>query len=217
LLVIFVVPGLKGLFVDLGAPLPPVTGLILDIGDLFLCLWYLPIILVGIITVIILGIKRKKPHKLEEMIFRAPFIGRLIKQEMVIQGLGTLGSLLAGGTPIIEAMEITANSSKSTIFKRSILEAKEEVENGVRLSESLEKSRFFGQEIIQMLRVGENSGQLAEMLVNISDFQGKEREVLLKRFTTLLEPAMTLTVGVVVGFIVLAMFLPIVNMVSSLQ
>ncbi|OGB89676.1 hypothetical protein A2625_06060 [candidate division WOR-1 bacterium RIFCSPHIGHO2_01_FULL_53_15] len=216
-LIVFVIPGLKGLFSDMDSSLPPITGFILGASDAVSRFWFVPVALVGLGGLILKRIKKNDPARLEKMLFKVPFAGKLYKQELVIAGFGTLGSLLKGGTPIVEALNITASAAKSMIFKTIVLHSKEEIENGNRLSSALETKNFFPPDAIQMLKIGESTGQLDEMLINIADFQAKERELFLKRVTTLIEPAMTLGVGLVVGIVVLAMFLPLVNMISSLQ
>lgn len=216
-LIVFVIPGLKELFNDFGTGLPPITSFVLSLGDLFYRLALIFPFVCGTAGIAWFKIKQKDPAVIEKLIIKTPLIGKLFKQEMVIQGFGTLGSLLNGGAPIVEALNITERSSKSRLFKAVISRSREEIENGGKLSGVFEEKGFFPSDAVQMLKVGERSGQLAEMLVSIADFQAKERETALKRITTLLEPAMTLTVGIIVGFIVLAMFLPLVNMVSSIQ
>jgi len=216
-LFVFVIPGLKEMFDDLGAELPMITNLVLSISDLFYQVWFpLAGALLGA-GILIICLLRNKPEMVEGFALRIPIFRTLIQKELTIQGFSTLGALLNSGTPLIEALTITANSSRSKVFKETILRSKEKVENGGRLSVSFEESRFFAPESIQMLKVGEGSGQLAGMLLNIADFQARERESFLKRFTTLLEPIMTLSVGLVVGLVVMAMFLPLVNMISSLK
>lgn len=216
-LIIFVIPGLKELFGDFGTALPPITCFVLSLSEIFYRSALIFPFFCGAAGMALFKAKQKDPAIIEKLIVKAPFSGKIFRQEMVIQGFSTLGSLLNGGAPIIEALNITARSSKSRIFKEIIFRSKEEIENGGKLSEVFEKNNFFPADSIQMLKIGEESGRLAEMLTNIADFQAKEREVSLKRITTLIEPAMTLTVGVLVGFVVLAMFLPLINMVSSLQ
>lgn len=216
-LIVFVIPGLKGLFSDFEATLPPITSAILATSDAFSQYWPVMVILAGLAVLWFHRIKGKDPARVEKIILKMPLVGRLYKQELIIQGFGTLGSLLSGGTPIVAALKITADSSKSRIFKDVILSSKTEIENGGRLYAAFAGKNFFPLDAVQMLQVGENSGQLDRMLSNIADFQAKERELFLKRITTLIEPAMTLIVGIVVGVVVLAMFLPLLNMVSSLQ
>jgi type IV pilus assembly protein PilC len=170
-----------------------------------------------ILTAAVFRLKRQNPSVIEKIILKTPLLSKLYVQELIIQVFGTLGSLLKGGAPIIEALKITINSTKSPAMKNILLQAGEGVASGHKLSSLLEKGRAFPGEALQMLRIGENTGQLDQMLINIADFQAKEREVFLKRSVALIEPAMTLTVGLLVGVIVLAMFLPMVSMISSLQ
>jgi len=214
-LIFFVLPTMKGLFADLGGELPLITNTILSLGDYLSGRYFFLAGLVGVGGWLLL--RQNDSEKMEQIILRIPFFGKLIRQEVIIHGFGTLGTLLNGGTPVLEALAIAADTSRSVIFKKIIWKARKGVESGEKLSEELGKFSFFPEETMQMLKVGENSGRLGQMLLDIANFLAKERESNLKRFATLLEPAMTLVVGVVVGFIVLAMFLPMVNMISRLQ
>ena len=216
-LLIFVIPGLKAMFSDLGTELPLLTNLILSFGDLFYQFFYLILGFLIVIVVLYVRLMKNKPELIERFLLRFPIIRHLFQKELIIQGFSMLGTLLNSGTPLVEALTITASSSRGVIFRKIVLEAKGKIENGSKLSESFEESRFFAPESIQMLKVGEGSGQLAGMLLGIADFQARERESFLKRFTTLLEPIMTLSVGLVVGVVVMAVFLPLVNMISSLK
>jgi type IV pilus assembly protein PilC len=216
-LVVFVIPGMKNLLADFETQLPPVTSFILCLSDGLASLWPVLIILLLIIAVSIIRLRRQNPALVEKMIFKAPLLSKLYTQELIIQMFGTLGSLLKGGTPIIEAVRITTKSTRSPVMKNILRQAEEGVANGGKLSGVLGKSRLFPGEAVQMLRIGENTGQLDQMLINIAGFQAKEREVFLKRSVALIEPALALTVGLLVGVIVLAMFLPMVSMISSLQ
>jgi type IV pilus assembly protein PilC len=214
-LIFFVLPTMKGLFADLGGELPLITNAILSLGD-YLSWWCF--FLAGLLGVGgWLLLRQKDSEKIEQIVLRIPFFGKLIRQEVIIHGFGTLGTLLNGGTPMLEALIIAADTSRSVVFKKIIWKTRKGVENGEKLSEELGKFSFFPEETMQMLKVGENSGRLGQMLLDIANFLAKEREISLKRFTTLLEPAMTLAVGLVVGLIVLAIFLPVINMISKLQ
>ena len=122
-----------------------------------------------------------------------------------------------GGVPIIEALNTTIESVNNSCLKRRIAEIKHLIENGSKLSQAMASFAVFAREMIDMIEVGENSGQLAEMLINVADLYDREREHSIKRFTTLLEPVMTLVVGLMVGVIAVAMFMPLVNMISQMQ
>jgi type IV pilus assembly protein PilC len=211
----FVLPGFKTLFLDLDADLPLFTQIIINSGDVLSKYWYIPLSMLAALCVFIPRYKRTIHGALIMDMLSLKI--KFLRRGHVIQSFRSLGSLLAGGIPIVEALKTTAHSSRNLAFQNIIFNIKEGIENGIRLSEALSQHKIFPMESIQMLSVGENSGKLAEMLLSISDFYEKEREIAIKRFTTMLEPALTLVVGLVVGIIAIAMFLPMVNMISKLQ
>lgn len=217
MLIVFVIPSLKGLLNDFGGSLPLVTVIILSISDYFSAIWLVLAIVIGLGVFYFVKMKNKEPLKFERYLFKIPLIGRLYQEEQIIQCLSTLGSLLKGGAPIIEALVITGEGLKNKTFKNILGQVKDEVENGEKLSIAFERHNYWSKSVVPMIKVGERTGDFAEMLINIADFKSREREVFLKRFTSLLEPGMTVAVGLVVGFIVLAMFLPMMNIVSTLQ
>ncbi|MDD5382236.1 MAG: type II secretion system F family protein [Candidatus Margulisbacteria bacterium] len=210
-LFVFVLPGFRSLFNDLDAKLPPVTQMVINIGEV------LPQALLFLsVSIVFLSAFRKTKRGaavMDEMIIKTRFYSR----EQIIQSFRTLGSLLQGGVPIVEALRTTTEAINNQVFRKIMIKIKEAIENGEKLSQTISAYSIFPKEIVQMIAVGENSGKLAEMLLSVADFYEQEREVLIKRFTTLLEPALTLFVGVIVGVIALAMFLPMVNMISQLQ
>jgi type II secretory pathway component PulF len=216
-LVIFVIPGMKNLLADLDAQLPPITTFILWLSDGFSVCWPALIVLLLVMAGGVFRLRRRNPAVIEKMILKTPFLSHLYSQELTIQAFGTLGALLKGGAPIIEALKITINSTGSPALKNILLKTEKGVVGGEKLSGVLEKCGQFPGEVLQMLKIGEKTGQLDQMLINIADFQAKEREALLKRTVSLIEPAMTLIVGLLVGVVVLAMFLPMVSLISSLQ
>jgi type II secretory pathway component PulF len=199
---LFILPGFSGLFADLGTELPWFTKALIGIGEL----WYIfpAALLLGAVII------RRRFSAL-------PGIGRLYRQEQIIQGLGSLGALLQGGVPLVEALTAVARATKNSQFQGLIERTLNEVQNGAPVSRALAAGRYFPEAAIQMIRVGESSGRLAEMLLSAADWQAREREEYLKRLAALAEPALTLVVGALVAFVVLAIFLPLTNMVSTLQ
>jgi len=206
ILFVFVLPGFKSLFADLGAELPLFSRVIIGSGELVSNFWYLFVLFFLAVIIIAARLREKWLLKI-----------RFISRGEIIQAFKTVGSLLQGGVSITQALDSAANASRIKTFQKIIAEVKEAIENGERLSHVLGTYRMFPSEAIQMIAVGENSGKLGEMLINIADFYEKEKELFIKRFTSMLEPALTLTVGIVVGIIAIAMFLPMVNMISKLQ
>jgi type IV pilus assembly protein PilC len=216
-LIVFVMPGMKGMFEDIGGQLPPITSVLIRGSELLYEFWYAILAFFIISTLVFSRYFKRCPDKVENIIMRVPLMKEFIKKEIIIHGAGTLGMLLKCGIPISEALAITARASRSPCFNQIVLRAKEAIENGGKLSAHFSESGVFSEEMVRMLKVGESSGRLAEMLINISDFQAKEREYFLSRFTVLIEPVMTLGVGLIVGFVVMAVFLPLINMISSLK
>ncbi len=125
--------------------------------------------------------------------------------------------MLAGGVPIVEAFNHVVSSIKNVYFKEIVADLAVKVENGARLSELLSANKIFPRQTSQLVAVGENTGQLDQMLINVADLFERERELFIKRFTTLLEPGLTLFVGLVVGLIAVSMFLPMIDMISKLE
>ena len=117
----------------------------------------------------------------------------------------------------MEALDAAASSINNLYFKKIVLQIKERVENGEGISAALAGFDLFPDDARQIISIGENSGKLPDMLLSVAAFHEKERELFIRRFTLLLEPALTLIVGVVVGVVTLAMFMPMVNMLSKLQ
>ncbi|MBU1026385.1 MAG: type II secretion system F family protein [Candidatus Margulisbacteria bacterium] len=214
-LLVFVLPGFKSLFADMGAELPLLTKLIIAFGDVFSRFWSL--FFIAVVSVYFLIVFYKRTHKgglqVDQILLKIGFI----RKQQVINAFRSLGSLLKGGVPIIEALNTAASSSTNQAFKNIFFHIKAEIENGNSLSDVLKRQPVFPKESFQMISVGENSGRLAEMLLSICDYYERERQVALKRFTALLEPCLTLFVGLVVGFIAVSMFLPMMNVISQLQ
>jgi type IV pilus assembly protein PilC len=211
----FVLPGFKSLFLDMGADLPLITLAIMNGGDIIAKVWYLPLVMVVVLGLVF--VRFRKSSRGAGIIDGLALRFTSISRQQIMQSFRTLGSLLQGGIPIIGSLKTTAESIGNKAFQKIFLELREAIENGERMSDVLSRYRIFPREMLQMIAVGENSGKLPEMLVSIADFNEKEREVFIKRFTALLEPCLTLAVGIVVGIIALAMFLPMVNMISGLQ
>jgi len=210
-LFVLVLPGFQSLFADLDVEVPLITRMIMGAGEAVSRAWYVP--LLGSIALAALFPRLKRTGMVDDLLFRVGFI----RQAMVIQSFRTLGSLLNAGIPISEALATTADSASLRNFRQIILEVRHSVENGERMSNALSRYRVFPQEAGRMAAVGENSGTLADMLVHFSGLLEKEREVFIRRAIALLEPALTLLVGMVVAVIALAVFLPMMSMLSGLQ
>jgi len=136
----------------------------------------------------------------------------LIQKVAVAKFTQTLSTLLSGGVPLIEGLEICARTSGNKSIELGIMRTRDAVSGGENIAESLSRENVFPQMVIQMIGVGENSGSLDAMLEKIADFYNEEVDTAVDGLTSLLEPALMVFLGLVVGFIVVAMYLPIFKM-----
>jgi type II secretory pathway component PulF len=142
---------------------------------------------------------------------------RFYRREISISFFRLLGALLEGGRPLLPSLQAASSACVSRPARARLEEARVAIENGESFAAALAATSIFGAEAAQLVAVAESSGRLGEMLLNIARYQEKERELFLKKFTSLLEPVLTLVVGLIVGLVALAMFQPLLQIVSRLQ
>jgi type IV pilus assembly protein PilC len=145
------------------------------------------------------------------ILLRMPVAGSIIIKINVARFTRTLGALMAGGIPVVEAMLIVADTSTNVVFRQELIDASEQVKNGVPISKSLEKSKYYPTLVKEMLAVGEETGSMSALLTKLADFYDEELDGITKNLTSIIEPVLILTIGVVVGFIVVAIIVPIYN------
>lgn len=212
---VFVLPGFKSLFVDLNVPMPLFTRILIGFSEIFSATWYFPFMLAGGVAV---GLPRYcqqegRAYKVDRWLMKINFY----RTELMIQFLRSLGSLLEGGVPVLAALENTIQGNENRVCREILTDIRRRVENGEPLHRALARHDLFPPETIQMIAVGENTGRLGQLLIKTADFQSQEKEVKIKRLTALLEPLLTLCVGLIVAIIAVGMFLPMINMISNLQ
>ena len=212
--IIFIIPTAQSIFSDLGVELPIITKILLALGA------YLPGIAIGVVALAIFAIYiwiKKRTIKLEEFIYKLPYIGNLFWQDKLIQFFCALSSMIEGGVPLLEAILILEESQKSLLLKNIIQKAGQEIRNGEYLSSRLEKEDSFNAEYVQMLKIGENSGDFSQALENIVTIMASEREYFVKRFTSLLEPTLTLVVGLFVGLVAVGILFPFMSIANNIN
>ncbi|HEY5649569.1 MAG TPA: type II secretion system F family protein, partial [Nitrospiria bacterium] len=152
---------------------------------------------------------------MDRFFLRLPVIGDLIRKASVAKFTRTLGTLISSGVPILEGLSIVAKTSGNKVVEEGIMEARASISEGKNLSEPLGKTGVFPPMVIQMIAVGETTGALDAMLSKIADFYDDEVDSAVGTLTSLMEPALMVFLGVVIGFIVIAMYLPIFNMAGT--
>jgi general secretion pathway protein F len=214
LLLTFVVPNITSIFDDLEKALPTPTVFLIGTSDFFKAYW-LVFVIVGVL--IFFGIRsirktEKGRYRTDNILLKLPLFGTLLRKLAIARFSRTLGSLLDNGVSMLQALKIVENIVGNVVIAEIIQNAAGEVEKGQGLGKTLEKSDILPPIAVQMIEVGEQSGNLEEMLAKIADVFESEVEQNIMSMTSLLEPIMILIMGVVVGFIILSIMLPIMEM-----
>jgi len=211
ILITFVAPRLTDIFVEIGQALPLPTQILILISGFFAKFWIF--IIVGMIAAVII-FRRWASTKEGKTVFdnfklKAPFIGQFIQKTEIARFGRTLATLIVNGVPIIQALGIATRIMDNDIMKNDLDEARKAVVEGATLSGSMKGRRYFPSMLVNMIAVGEESGSLERALFKVADAYDNEIDRTLKIITSLLEPVLILTMGLIVGFIVISMLLPI--------
>jgi type IV pilus assembly protein PilC len=216
-LTVYVVPRMSELFAGFGGKLPVVTQIVLGIsgwltGNVF---WLAPLIIVGSIALIIWSRTPQGRLAIDTLMLRIPLAGKLLVQLAVAQASRSLATLLAGGITLVESWEIAAESITNLELRRRSSAILPLIREGQSFTESLEAANWLPELAIDMIGIGERSGSLREMLDEVATFYDAEGEVRLEQLTTTLEPAILVVMGGIVVVILLAIYLPIIESISS--
>ncbi|MFQ5673885.1 MAG: type II secretion system F family protein [Nitrospinales bacterium] len=213
-LMIFVIPAFAGMFEGSGAELPGPTQIVMNVSDIFRTKVHY---MVGGIVAFVFSFKKiyateKGRHEIDRFSLQLPVVGVLIQKVAVAKFTRTLGTLLTGGVPLIEALDICARIAGNKIVEIAIFKTITAIKEGETIAAPLSREGVFPPMVVQMIDVGESSGALDTMLSKIADFYDEEVDTAVEALTSLLEPMLMVFLGLVVGFIVVAMYLPIFKM-----
>lgn len=213
-LITYIVPGIINIFSDMNQQLPAPTRLLISLSAFFQSFWWIVLIIPMIVYVAVYGIRKtvKGLRITDSFLLMIPKAGKMIKKNAVARFARILGSLLANGVPMLTALDIAKNTTGNSVIKQKITIATEIVKQGGDLGTALDGSMEFPSLAVQMIKVGEKSGRLEQMLEKTAQLFEKETESSLVSMTALLEPLIILLMGSVVGFIVLSICLPIFEM-----
>lgn len=213
-----VIPTFAALFEGLGAVLPLPTRLVVAVGDSFA--GAVPLLAVGVLGTGLLfrryystGSGRRA---IDGAMLRAPVIGGIVRRNAVARFCRTLSALLAAGVPILESLDITAGTAGNAVVEDAVLTTRAAIERGESVAAPLRDTRVFPVMATQMIGVGETTGALDSMLAKVADFYEEEVDRAVAGMTALLEPAVVAVLGIVVGGIVVAMYLPVFELIGRL-
>jgi len=210
LMMIFVVPGLKEVFA--GMDLPLLTRIVLGTGDLLLRWWWVPLLVIGgMVFAFIRFIKTEVGRRtVDKILLRIPLIGEFIKKINLVRIAENLSTLISGGLPIVQALEVTAGVLGSDTYQKIIYEVRDRVRKGEVISSTLIKyPNFFPTLFIQMVVVGEKTGNIDSSLMNVVGFYRGEIDRSLESMVKLLEPIMIIVIGGMIGIMVISILMPI--------
>ena len=213
-----VIPTFAAMFEGLGAQLPLPTRIVIAMSNWFVRL--LPFMVVFGIAFVFLFKKYYATYNgrrvVDRMVLKLPVLGILMQKIAVARFCRTLATLMASGVPILDGLEITARTSGNAIIEDAIMAVRKGVEGGLTVAQPLKESGVFPPMVVQMIGVGEQTGALDAMLSKIADFYEEEVDTAVAGLLTLMEPVMIAFLGVIVGGIVIAMYLPIFDLISKL-
>jgi type IV pilus assembly protein PilC len=219
-LLIFVIPKFKDVFAMFGEKLPAPTQILINLSNFLVKKgWIVALITIGIIMFIGFMIDKVPAVKFRwhKIILKIPLFGDLILKVAVARFTRTLGTLAKSGVPILEALEICATTSGNKVIEAAILNGKTAIKEGERISESLKTANVFPPIVVQMIGVGEETGALDAMLFKVADYYDKEVDATVAALASIIEPMLIVFLGVVVGFIVVAMYLPIFSLPGMIK
>src|SRR6266849_459361 len=218
-LLIFVIPTFEKMFASVNLLLPLPTRIVIGSSYILAHYWWAIGAVLGFTAFAINRYYKTPPGKLQidSLLLRLPVLGDLLRKSAVSRFTRTLGTLISSGVSILDGLEITARTAGNQVIHNAVMESRASIAGGETISAPLQKSKVFPPMVISMIAVGEQTGGLDEMLSKIADFYDEEVDAAVGTMLSLMEPIMIVVLGVVVGGMVVAMYLPIFDMVNAVQ
>jgi type IV pilus assembly protein PilC len=216
-LLVFVIPTFQTMFASAGIALPLPTRIVIGMSHFLKTYWY---VVAGVLVGIYISIRRyyataNGKLAIDRTLLKAPVLGDVLRKSAVSRFTRTLGTLISSGVSILDGLEITAKTAGNRVIQDAIMESRASIAGGETIAAPLKKSQVFPPMVISMIAVGEQTGGLDEMLSKIADFYDEEVDAAVSGLLALMEPVMIVFLGVVVGGMVVAMYLPIFDMVNA--
>jgi len=217
-IMVFVIPTFADLFKNMNATLPLPTRIVMGLSDV-MAAYILPIIAL----MVLIGIAGQRYYAtysgkvvIDGLILKIPIFGAVIQKIIIARFSRTLGTLLASGISILEALDITARTAGNMVIQNALLDCRKAVQEGNTLVDPLKRANLFPAMVVQMVGVGEQTGELDQMLQKLADFYEEQADAAIADFLTLIEPLMIIFLGGIIGGIVISMYLPIFSLIGKL-
>jgi type IV pilus assembly protein PilC len=219
ILLMFVVPTFQDLFEGFGADLPAFTRMVINLSEWMQANWWLLILVLGGSGYGFIQAKKRSPkfaHGLDRVMLKMPIIGEILRKAVIARYARTLSTMFAAGVPLVEAMESVAGAAGNAVYRDAILQMRDNVATGQQLQLSMQQTGLFPNMVVQMVAIGEESSSLDSMLAKVADFYEQEVDDAVDNLSSLLEPMIMAILGILVGGLVVAMYLPIFKMGSAI-
>ncbi len=215
----YIIPKFKSIFEDFGVDLPDMTIFLLKASDFVVKYWW-----ICFLSPIIFWIFIKLMYRMrfgaficDKILLMIPVMGAIVEKSTVARTTRTLGTLVASGVPILESLNIVRDTAGNAVFERAFTRVYESIREGETIAAPLREARIVDDIVVNMIDVGEETGDLDTMLNKIADNYDEEVEVLVESLVSLLEPMLIVVLGAIIGFIVIALFLPLIKLITSLS
>lgn len=218
-IMIFVIPQFESLFAGFGAELPAFTQMVVAISNWVSSWWWA---MLGITVAVVGGFgaaykrSRKMRENMDRLLLKIPVIGDIIHKASIARFSRTLSTMFAAGVPLVEALESVSGATGNIIYANAVLQMREDVSTGQSLQVSMKQKGLFPHMVVQMVAIGEEAGSLDAMLAKVADFYEEEVDNAVDNLSSLMEPMIMSFLGIVIGGLVIAMYLPIFQMGSAI-
>lgn len=218
-IMMFIIPKFKKIFEDFGTTLPTMTEMLIGFSDWMLRYWYMLIIGPFAMFLFVKIVRKNKTGAfvVDWISLRIPLIGKILHLGIIARVTRTLGTLIASGVPILEALLIARDTSGNHVFERAFDNIYTAIREGETIAVPLKEAKIVDDMVVNMVDVGEETGALDDMLYRVADVYDEEVEVKVESLISLLEPIMVVVLGLIVGFIVIALFLPLIKLLNDLS
>ncbi|HWU68879.1 MAG TPA: type II secretion system F family protein, partial [Stenotrophobium sp.] len=212
ILLVFVVPEFQSLFQGFGANLPAFTMFVIHLSEWMQSYWWMLLLVLGGGSFAFIAMYKRSANMrraLDRILLKVPVVGDILYKSAVARFARTLSTMFAAGVPLVEAMESVAKAAGNIVFTEAIMKMRDQVSTGQQLQLSMQQSGLFPNMAVQMVAIGEESGSLDQMCAKVADFFEEEVDNLVDNLSALMEPMIMSVLGVLVGGLVIAMYLPI--------
>ena len=211
-IMIFVIPSVKSVFANFGATLPLPTLIVIAVSDWFVSWWWL-LFLIVMGTVVGVGYMYKRSdamrYTVDRLLLKLPILGKVVEQATIARWTRTLQTMFAAGVPLVESLDAVGGAAGNIVYAQATKRIQTEVSTGTSLTSAMSNTGLFPNMVLQMTQIGEESGSLDNMLGKVAEFYEREVDDAVAALSSLLEPAIIVFLGIVIGGLVVAMYLPI--------